>query len=320
MRLTRRTFLAATLASAALPARAAGTQSLGGPAFGSYWRVTLPETADPAPVGTAIAAVVAEVDRLMSPYRPESDLTRFNRRASTDSVPLAPETARVTRAALALAAETEGAFDPTVGPIVARYGFGPISGGPGGAALLALEGDGLRKARADLTLDLCGIAKGHALDRVVAALDALGHEGFLVELGGEVFARGAHPEGRPWQVGVEGAEAGLVRLATLADTAAATSGDTVQGYALGRRRYGHIIDPKTGAPASESLASVTVFHPSAARADALATALFAMGRERAHAFAETRGLDTLLLAREGTRLHAITTGDAGRRLLAEDRK
>jgi thiamine biosynthesis lipoprotein len=318
MTLTRRTFLAATLASAALPARAGATQSLGGPAFGSYWRLTLPEGADPAPARAAIAAVVAKVDRLMSPYRGDSDLTRFNTRASTDLVPLAPETARVTRTALALTAETEGAFDPTVGPIVARYGFGPIAGGAGGAALLTLEGDGLRKARSDLTLDLCGIAKGHALDRAVAALDALGHTGFLLELGGEVFARGTHPEGRPWQIGVEGAEGGLARLSTLADTAVATSGDTVQGYALGRRRYGHIINPKTGAPASDSLASVTVFHASAARADALATALFAMGRERALAFAEAQDLDMLLLAREGTAIRALATGNAGRRLVGED--
>ena len=74
MRLTRRTFLAATLASAALPARAGSTRSLGGPAFGSYWRITLPETADPAPVRAAIAAVVAGVDRLMSPYRADTEL------------------------------------------------------------------------------------------------------------------------------------------------------------------------------------------------------------------------------------------------------
>jgi thiamine biosynthesis lipoprotein len=319
MRLTRRTFLAATLASAALPARAGITQSLGGRAFGSYWRLTLPGVADPEPARAAIANLVAEVDRLMSPYRADSDLTRFNTRATTDLVALAPETARVTRAALALAAETGGAFDPTVGPIVARYGFGPITGGPGGTNLLALEGDGLRKARPDLTLDLCGIAKGHTLDRAVAALDALGHGGFLIELGGEVFARGAHPEGRPWRVGVEGGEDSLARLATLSDTAAATSGDTQQGYALGQRRYGHIIDPQTGAPASDSLASVTVFHPSAARADALATALFAMGRERAQAFAEANELDALLLARDGTRLNAIATGGAERRLLAEDK-
>lgn len=325
MHQNRRSFLAAAaavaaIASGALPGRAGTTQSHGGNAFGSYWRLTLPGTADPVPARTAIADVVAEVDRLMSPYRAGSDLSRFNSSATTDLVPLAPETASVTGAALAVFAETEGAFDPTVGPIVARYGFGPISGEPGGAALLALRGDALRKARADLTLDLCGIAKGHALDRAVAALDALGHPNFVLELGGEVFARGIHPLGRPWRIGVEGADGGFARLASLSGTAAATSGDMVQGYQIGRRRYGHIIDPRTGAPASASLASVTVFHASAARADALATALFAMGRERAHGFAEARGLEALLLAREGTRLRAISTGGAEERLLGEDGK
>jgi thiamine biosynthesis lipoprotein len=317
MTLSRRAFLAsaAAFAAAAPAARAGALRVTGGPAFGSYWRLALAPGADAPAARAAVARVVAGIDAAMSPYRGSSDLGRFNRRVTTDLVPVTPQTAALIRQALALWHETQGAFDPTLGPLTARWGFGPITGGPGGPELLSVEGDALRKARADLTLDLCGIAKGHALDRAVAALDAAGAGDYLLEMGGEVFARGRHPEGRPWQVGVEGGGGALVAVAALEGIVAATSGDAAQGYVVGGRRYGHIIDPATGRPAPPTLASVTVFDPSGARADALATALCAMGRDRAEAFAAAAGIDALLIAREVRGPRLIATGAAAARLL-----
>src|SRR5690606_29630121 len=121
-----------------------------------------------------------------------------------------------------------------------------------------------------LTLDLCGIAKGHALDRMVATLLDEGHEHFLVDLGGELAARGWHPSGRAWQVGIEyplpgrGNIAGVLRLDKLA---VATSGDRANGYDIGRRRYSHIIDPGTREPVDSSLGSVSVLMATAREAD-----------------------------------------------------
>ncbi len=299
--MNRRAFLASAAALAAFPARA-GTASTGGPAFGSYWRLTLPQA---APVPTArISRIIAEIDAAMSPYR-ASDLTRFNRARTTDLLPLPPETLDVARTALAIATETGGAFDPTVGPLVGRLGFGPIRGAEGRWTGLSAERDGLRKEAPGLTLDLCGIAKGHALDRIATLLDEAG-EPFLLDLGGEVSGRGRHPDGRTWRVLIDGT--GLV--ARIEDIAVATSGDAVQGYRLGSRSYGHIVDPARGAAAT-GLASVSVFHRSGRRADALATALVAMGRERAAEFAGRTGIEAVLVPDAGA---PILTGGVDARL------
>ena len=300
----RRTFLASVAALTAFPAVARETRSFGGSAFGSYWRLTL---ADSTTSGTSIVnSIVAEIDALMSPYR-VSDLSVFNATRSTDVLPLAPEVLEVAQSALSIAAETEGAFDPTVGPLVGQLGFGPIRGEAGSFRELEVSGTGLRKAAQRLTLDLCGIAKGHALDRIVAALEAEGNANFLIDLGGEVSARGRHPDGRSWRIGVEGAGS-IAAIATLGGDAAATSGDAVQGYRLGGRRYGHIISPISDG----GLASVTVFHASARRADALATALFAMGRDRAEEFARQRQIEAVLVPDAGA---PILTGGVGARIL-----
>lgn len=313
MPLNRRLFLASALSCAALPVRAGGTVALGGRAFGSYWRIVLPEGAEAAGAAEVVRGVVARVDAALSPYRAGSELSRVNA-ASAGRIEVSPLTAGLTRSALALAAETGGAFDPTVGPLVARYGFGPIRAGEAGLwRSLSVTGGMVDKAEGAATLDLCGIAKGHALDLIVAGLEALGVRDVLVELGGEVAARGRHPDGRGWQVAVEGAGGAVQAVAALDDVAVATSGDAVQGYGLGGHRYGHVIDPATERPADGGLASVTVFDASAARADALATALFAMGRARAETFAHDHDLAAVLVGRDGG---LTATPGARRRLIA----
>ena len=307
---TRRTFLASTAALAAAPALASATQTLGGHAFGSYWRLSLPAGAETAQADARIRAVVARIDTLMSPYRADSEISRFNR--APDGLEAGPETRAVARAALDIADETGGAFDPTVGPLVARYGFGPIrDAAPGTYQAVSLSGAELRKDASRLSLDFCGIAKGYALDLMRGELAALGLADYLLELGGEVAAGGAHPDGRPWRVALDGAPLAL----DPGDRAVATSGVLAQGYRVGSATYGHIIDPAMAAPATGALVSVSVLHPSATRADALATALFAKGLDRAADFAEGRGLDTILLARDGDRLRPVFTGRAADHLL-----
>jgi thiamine biosynthesis lipoprotein len=98
---------------------------------------------------------------------------------------------------------TEGAFDPTIGPLVNRFGFGPIHGERAHPADLSVSANGLRKRVPGLTLDLCGIAKGYALDRIIEALPAVGVDSVMFELGGEIRTLGRHPDGRAWQIGIE---------------------------------------------------------------------------------------------------------------------
>src|SRR5690606_6396009 len=119
---------------------------------------------------SALEAIIASVDGAMSPFRADSDLSRFNRAATTDWQPLSAATCTVVEEGLRVAALTGNAFNPTVGPLVGRYGFGPITHGLAGLPEEIVVRDGAaRKARPGLSLDLCGIAKGHALDRMVVA-------------------------------------------------------------------------------------------------------------------------------------------------------
>jgi thiamine biosynthesis lipoprotein len=315
MGLTRRCVLigaGSTLLTGALPAAAAGVRVIAGPAFGTSWRVTLPEGTQEAAIAAAVRLIVVAVDAAMSPFRPDSEVSRFNASGTCDWQALSPETCAVVRQSLAVAARSRGAFDPTVGPIVGRYGFGPIRAPSTGSYLdIAARQDAVKKSQPRLTLDLCGIAKGHALDRMVATLDDLRVTNYLIELGGEVFARGAHPDGRAWQIGVERPVPGpttLQRIVRLDGRALATSGDTVNGYMIAGRRYSHIIDPRRGEPADNGIASVSVFMPAAAMADALATALMAMGPEAGAALAECEEIPALFIVREGGALREIMTG------------
>lgn len=324
MKLSRRDLLISAggmLAASALPAWAGPARALRGRAFGASWKLVSGGAFDEVAVHAAIESVVESVDGAMSPFRADSEITRFNGADTTGWQPLSADTCVVLREGLRVAALTSDAFNPTVGPLVGRYGFGPIGGTEtGGAREIGLRDGMVRKLRPSLSLDLCGIAKGHALDRIVSACTALGLTDFLVELGGEVYARGRHPGGRGWHVGVERPLAdttGLLQLVVGLDgQALATSGNAVNGYRYGARRYSHIIDPTTARPADTTLASVTVVAASAITADAMATALYAMGPERGPDFAEAQGIEALFISEDGGNLRETATSGFSARILA----
>ncbi len=188
MVLTRRGFLAGTgavLTATALPAATMGLLQIEGSAFGAGWRVRAASGADADAIIRAITGVTSAVDAAMSPFRTTSEISAFNRAATTDWLPLSPATIATVAEAQRIAAQTQGAFDPTLGGLVGRYGFCPITAPPEGAFHnLILGPKGARKAHARQTLDLCGIAKGHALDRCAEALRSIGLDAFFIEMGG----------------------------------------------------------------------------------------------------------------------------------------
>ncbi|MDO5647084.1 FAD:protein FMN transferase [Paracoccus sp. (in: a-proteobacteria)] len=296
--LTRRHVIALTGAAVLAPAvlRAApATQALTGAAFGTEWRLVLGRADDR--LRAPIAAELSVIDAQMSPWRGDSVIGRINRGgAGGHAVP--DQTAGVIAAALRLAGDSGGAFDPSIGPLVAQWGFGPITGRAGLEGLTA-HGDHVTKARADQTIDLCGIAKGHALDRIADLLIARGHADFLLDMGGEVTAHGAHPSGRAWQVGVEHPRDGMAEVLTLNGLTVATSGDRVNGFNLGGRRVSHIIDPRSGQPTA-GVAQVSVVAQDGMTADGWATALMAAGAQGPE-LAAARGLDALFINADGTR-------------------
>lgn len=294
-------------------------RSFSGPTMGTRYNVTV--VAPGAHVAELQAGVdkrLAEINRLMSTYDPDSELSRFNRHEGTDWFSVSEETAAVVRFALGVAEDSGGAFDPTVGPAVNLWGFGPDkrptrppSDEEVAAALervghqavaARLDPPALRKSDPAVYVDLSAVAKGYASDEVSAVLAERGATASMVEIGGEVVTRGRKPGGAPWRIGVEQPESGGRSLRTaieLSDEALATSGDYRNFFEAGGVRYSHTIDPTTGRPVEHTLATVTVRAESCMEADALATALLVMGAERAYDWAEQRGVAALLVERAG---------------------
>lgn len=323
MILSRRSLLigsAACVAAQSLRAAEHDMVIVSGPAFGADWRVLIGAQADAGAVAAQMMAVIRSVNDTLSPFHPESEISRFNAAQTTALFAVSEPVLATIREARRVHDLSGGAFDPTFGGVSGRFGFSPIRQAPAGRfADLAIAAGGLRKAAPDQTLDLCGIAKGYALDQAVAALMWLGHQRFLIEMGGEVRGMGAHPDGRDWAVGVEhpvASSSAVWHRVALHGEAMATSGDRVNSYASGARRYGHIIDPLRHAPADTPLTSVSVFAPAAMTADALATALFALGPEAGPELAERAGIAALFLIRDGAALREIMTAGYADRVLA----
>ncbi|WP_430449069.1 FAD:protein FMN transferase [Rhodophyticola sp.] len=310
---SRRMALGLIGATLVLPraAGAGGLDTISGTAFGTHWRIAAPAGSGIARLAPGIDTLFAEVDRQFSPWRSDSAISRFNA-GSAGLHAAEPALIEVTAAALDIAGRSAGAFDPTVGPLVARWGFGPIDrGGAPDWRGLSAGPAGLAKARAGLTLDLCGIAKGWALDRAADLARAAGFEDLLLDLGGEFIALGRHPDGRDWRLAVEaplisGPPPAALRLPDGA--AAATSGMRAQSYSLNGRLYSHIIDPGTRSPAAGGLRSVTVVARDALTADGWATALCAAGEGAGPALAERHDIAALFLIEDQGAVREIRTG------------
>jgi thiamine biosynthesis lipoprotein len=305
---------AATLAAAGCSRtneRTAGFR-FGGPTMGTTYTATV-AAKDLGPAGQAAAreAVRLALDTVelrMSTYRPESELSRFNRHATDAPFALSSDAVAVFALAQDVAWRTGGVFDVTVRPVVDAWGFGPSKrhrvplaeelaalGQRVGSHLLALDprAGAIRKLRPEVSADLSGVAKGFAVDRAARALESLGFGDYLVEAGGEVRTRGVNPFGEPWQIGIERPDATppvVDYVVPLSGLAMATSGDYRIFFEEAGRRYSHEIDPATGAPIAHGLASVSVVAPDCSFADAMSTALIVLGAERGYALAAQQGV------------------------------
>lgn len=300
-----------------------------GEAFGTGYTVRVAR-AEALPGRAALAGavreVLARVDAQMSTYRTDSELARFNRSREPDWFAVSPETARVAAAAYEIARRSGGAFDPTVGPLVRLWGFGPeprTAAPPAAEPLRATRAavgfarlevrerpPALRKRVPELELDLSAIAKGWAVDAIAERLRALGAAHFLVEVGGELRARGASPRREPWRVAIEDPLTGtqaMPAVVALRDEAIATSGPYRNFVVRGGQRLSHLIDPRTGAPVSGDLVSVSVIAPSAMGADGWATALFVAGPEEGWALAQREQLAALFVGTGGGSLQRRAT-------------
>ena len=277
----------------------------------------VPEGTDRAMVEAVIADVLREADEHLSGWNDRSELVRFNNSSSTDWQTVSPVLFESVAQAQSVSRATDGTFDVTVGPLVRAWGFGARASAetasPPAELLAQLRANvgheklelrpsppALRKATPGLQIDLDGIAPGWAVDRIAVRLEALGLRDYLVELGGEVRARGANAEGRRWRVAIEAPKAGerqAYAVIELDGVGVSTSGDYRDYREVDGRRISHTIDPRSGAPVGHGLASVTVVRESVAEADAWATALMVLGPEEGMALARRERLAALFIRR-----------------------
>lgn len=240
---------------------------------------------------------IAELESVLSDYRTESEVRQLGRRAEREPggwIPISADLRRVLVVAHNVAAASDGAFDPTIGPLVTLWRESrrsrrlpdPASRdsarGLVGWRMLEVDtiGNQVRLARPGMRLDLGGIAKGYILSEALATLRTFGATSALIEAGGDLALGAAPPGRRGWRIEIGGAP-----WEPLADVAVATSGTGEQWVEIGGVRYAHLVDPRTGLGLTAAR-QVTVIGPDPMTADALATAFSVLGPERSTALAE----------------------------------
>lgn len=286
-------------------------EQFSGATMGTQYNVqaVLPLGCDLRAIRKNVHNAVSLVDAQMSTFKPESDLCRFNRAATKQWVPVPGPVCTVVAAANALSLRTDGAFDITVFDAVDAWGFGPSARGAIPLAVVSeqsvnyedvevrLNPPALKKLQ-PLSIDLCAIAKGFGVDEVAWVLRELGCDNYLVEIAGEVVAQGTKPGGVPWIVGIELPVPGrrvVYKNVCLKDCALASSGGYRNFIEHEGKKYSHAIDPLTGNPVEGDLLAVTVLMSGCMNADAMATALMVMGRQRAVAFANQHEIAALFI-------------------------
>lgn len=318
--------------------RTAPVGRFGGETMGTTWSAHV--VAPPPALADALRASLAESIAALSQWEPASALSRFNRAPVGTWVALDPILAEVLAAALAIRTASQGAFDPAGGALSELWGFGaagrrhdmpdeqavavalaasgsdgieisdagaPSRMDPGHRGDLdsSRTGSGPARVRArrtrDVALDLSGIGKGHAVDRLAATCRAHGCADFLVEIGGEYVGAGIRPDAQPWWVELESPP--LVALAPLriaaCNVAVATSGDYRRYIPAGSTRLGHTLDPRTGRPIANGVVSVSVIAADCTAADGWATALTVLGPDAGLATATRLELAARIVTQDG---------------------
>ncbi|MBC3765412.1 FAD:protein FMN transferase [Neptunicella marina] len=318
--------LSLLLLSACQPATE-GVVAIEGKTMGTTYHIKWVPT-DNSPSVTAmqteIDQALVKVNKEMSTYDPNSELSVFNQSPAGEAMTVSDGTATVIKEAKRLGELTGGVLDVTVGPLVNLWGFGPQARpetipapdviaeakSRTGLKYLRIDGNQLSKSHEDLYVDLSTIAKGYGVDVVADILHAHGVESYLVEIGGEMRLAGTKPGAVEWRVAVEkpvSSERSVAQIIGVGNNAVATSGDYRNYFEQDGIRYSHIIDPTTGYPIQHNLVSVTVVHPSCMTADGLATAIDVMGYEKGLAFAEKNNLAVLLITRENDGFKSYTS-------------
>jgi FAD:protein FMN transferase len=269
---------------------------------------------DKETIHTDIENILTNINQAMSTYIKDSEISRFNQTKVTDWQDLSDDLYEVIQHGNQVSLMSQGAFDITVGPLVNLWGFGPdpfTREIPPDSVIQSIKqhtgyeklafdklSNRVSKSDPELTLDLSGIAKGFAVDKIAHYLDEGGFKHYLVEIGGELIGKGTNTRQQAWQIGIEQAnslERSVHDIVSLDNIAMATSGDYRNYFEKDGIRYSHTIDPVTGKPINHTLAAVTVLHNSTMHADALATAFMVSGPEKSLSLANENNIAVYMI-------------------------
>lgn len=293
-------------------ASGADTVKFDGETMGTYYSIAIDGAAanDAQSIQATIEECLKEVNRQMSTWLPDSEISQFNQSDSLHWFAVSPEFAMVVVESIRIHKLTEGAFDPTVAPFVDLWGFGAkrpkqfptqeeIDQARSKTGMQFIEArmepPSIRRTKPGVTLNLSAIAKGHGVDRVAELLTSLGYPSHVVDIGGEDRTGIAKHNGDKWRLGVESPFGEIYRVIECTEQSVATSGDYRNYFEIKGVRYSHAIDPTTGRPVLNPPASVSVLSDSCMTADALATGLMVMGTEKGFQFATKHNLSVLYL-------------------------
>ena len=267
-----------------------------------------------------IDEILSEINQSMSTYIKESELSNINFSTISDWQSISDDLFEVIDHAINVSLKTNGAFDITIAPLVNLWGFGPdklqnkiptdeiieLTKKNTGYKKISIDKSLKKISKLDpnLHIDLSGIAKGFAVDKIARYLDKRGFKNYLIEIGGELIGKGLNKDNEIWQIGIEDPNNNndtIKRIIRLKDMAMATSGNYMNYFEKDGVRYSHTINPVTGKPIKHKLASVTVLDNSAMNADALATAFMVLGPEKALSLANNLEMAIYLIIKDGKR-------------------
>ena len=282
---------------------------------------------------TKAFSIVEAIEEQMSVNRPNSEISKINQSPAGTYTPVSPQVQALINGALAVGSATQGAFDITIGAVMDLWNVnGRFATRPSDMRIahklanvdyqqVEVNENGVKLNKADMKLDLGGIAKGYACDSVRAYLQENGITSALLDFGGNIYAHGTKQDGSDWKVGIKSPHIGENTLACVLDvrdSAVVTSGGYQRYFEADGTVYHHIIDPKTGYPVENGLLSVSIVGASSTLCDALSTACFVLGAQRGFALLESmENVEGVFITADG-RVYA-TSGLTGRITLLDER-
>lgn len=285
----------------------------------SYWSN---QVIDNQMIKNAVTQEFAIIDRLLSNYRPDSDIEVFNSNENTDSQTINAEIVTLVKTAQSVSQISQGCYDLTIKPLFELWGFKNDKLNIPDASTLKttldrvgmdkleiVDPSHLRKKLPTLKIDLSSIAQGYSVERISQVLEQQGIQNYLVEIGGELKTRGQKPDTSNWRIAIEkplaGTQQTIQKIITLPkDTATAvmTSGTYRHYFDADGKSYSHILDARTGTPVTHPLVSVTVLHENPTLADAWSTALLCLGQQEGLRTANAQNLSALFIEQQNQQL------------------